>query len=470
MFTLADVALAAERPAPRGADEIAMAAAHFDSRRIQPGMLFVALPGARVDGHDFIGDAFARGAAAVLCARPDRDQPMGRQVVATEPQAAFERLARALRARSSATFVGVTGSNGKTTTKEALAAALSAAGLTLATERSENAEVGVPATLSRLTPAHRYAVVEIGAQVVGEITRYCSYTKPDVGVITSIAGAHLGLFGSIEAIAAAKGELFEALPENGPAIVNADDPWSEALQGRAPGPVVSFGRSDAADVRVGATLRANPPGMRVHIRAGGFSDSVDVHGTAGAVDLAFGAAFAVTQALGVDPTTACHGLRAFRPAPHRMRLESLPGGGLLLDDTYNANASSMAVALDTLRAVSVPGRRLAVLGDMFELGAYGPDAHEQVGRAAAGIDRLLCVGALAARMAAGARAAGLEEVDVIPADTDATASIAAAVDAAAAWLHGVLAPGDAVLLKASNGMGFARLVDEVMEAPQRSSG
>ena len=245
MFTLADVATAADQPVPRGADDLAMAAAHFDSRRIQPGMLFVALPGARVDGHDFIGDAFARGAGAVLCARPYPDQPLDRQVVTAEPQAAFERLASALRARSSATFVGVTGSNGKTTTKEALAAALGAAGPTLATERSENAEVGVPATLSRLTPAHRYAVVEIGAQVVGEIAHYCSYAKPDVGVITSIAGAHLGLFGSMEAIATAKGELFEALPEHGPAIVNADDPWSDELRrprARAGGVVRPVGR------------------------------------------------------------------------------------------------------------------------------------------------------------------------------------------------------------------------------------
>jgi len=153
-----------------------------------------------------------------------------------------------------------------------------------------------------------------------------------------------------------------------------------------------------------------------------------------------------------------------------MRLEALPGGGLLLDDTYNANASSMAVALATLRAVSVPSRRIAVLGDMFELGSYGPAAHQQVGRDAAGIDRLLCVGTLAAQIASGARAAGLEAVEVISADTEDSASITTAVDAAAAWLHGELAAGDAVLLKASNGMGFARLVDKVMEAPRRSAG
>ena len=470
MFSLADVAVAAEQPVPRGAKDLVMTAAHFDSRRIQPGMLFVALPGARVDGHDFISDAFAGGAAAVLCARPDSDQPSGRQVVAAEPQAAFERLASALRARSPATFVGVTGSNGKTTTKEALAAALGAAGSTLATERSENAEVGVPATLSRLAPAHRYAVVEIGAQVVGEIAHYCSYAKPDIGVITSIAGAHLGLFGSMEAIVTAKGELFEALPENGPAIVNADDPWSEALRRRAPGPVVSFGRSNSADVRVGGELLADPPGTRVRISAGNFTGSLDVPGTAGAIDLAFGAAFATTQALGVDPATACRGLREFRPAPHRMRLQALPGGGLLLDDTYNANASSMKVALDTLRAASVSGRRIAVLGDMFELGAYGPTAHEQVGRDAAGVDRLLCVGALAAEIAAGARAAGLEAVDLISADTDDSKSIEGAVDAAAAWLRQELAAGDAVLLKASNGMGFARLAEAVTDSSQLSAG
>ena len=466
MFSLADVAMAAKQPVPRGAEDLVMPAAHFDSRRIQPGMLFVALPGARVDGHDFIGDAFVRGAAAVLCARPDPDQPSGRQVIAAEPQAAFERLAGALRSRSPATVVGVTGSNGKTTTKEALAAALGAAGPTLATERSENAEVGVPSTLSRLAPMHRYAIVEIGAQVVGEIARYCGYARPDLGVITSIAGAHLGLFGSMEAIATAKGELFEALPVNGPAIVNADDPWSEALRHRAPGPVASFGRSDEAEVRVGAELLTDPPGTRVRIEAGSFSDSVDVLGTAGAIDLAFGAAVATAQALGVDPATACRGLRGFRPAPHRMRLQALPGGGLLLDDTYNANAASMKVALDTLHAVSVPGRRIAVLGDMFELGAYGPAAHEQVGKDAAGTDQLLCVGALADHIASGARAAGVPSVDLISADTDDAASIAAAVDAAAAWLHRELAAGDAVLLKASNGMGFARLAAAVTEATQ----
>ncbi len=466
MFTLADVALAAEQPAPPGADELVMSAAHFDSRRIEPGMLFVALPGARVDGHDYIRDAFSRGAAAVLCARPDPEEPLSRQIVAMDAIAAFERLAGALRSHSPATVIGITGSNGKTTTKEALAAALSAVGPTLATERSENAEVGVPATLSRLTPTHRYAVVEIGAQVTGEIAHYCSFARPDVGVITSIAGAHLGLFGSMEAIAATKGELFDALSATGPAIVNADDPWSETLRRRASGPVVSFGRSADADVRVSAALLTDPPGTRVRIEAPGFSDAIDVAGMAGAIDLAFGAAFAATQALGVDPAAAGRGLRTFRPPPHRMRLETLPGGGMLLDDTYNANVSSMKLALDALRAVAVPGRRIAVLGDMFELGSYGPAAHEQVGRDAAGIDRLLCVGALAAHIASGARAARLRAVEVIPADTEDAASIAAAVDAAAAWLRHEVAAGDAVLLKASNGMGFARLAASVPQAPR----
>ena len=466
MFTLADVAVAAGHPLSPTADSLVMSAAHFDSRRINPDMLFVALPGAHVDGHNYIADAFRRGASAVLCARPDPEHPLGLQIVARNPQLAFERLARTLRSRCHATVIGITGSNGKTTTKEALAATLRTVGSTLATDRSENAEVGVPATLSKLAPSHRYAVVEIGAQVSGEISRYCAYTRPDAAIITSIAGAHLGLFGSIEAIAAAKAELLDALPVDGPAVLNADDPWTNKLRRRIRGPITTFGRSDGADVHLHKVFQTNPPGTRVHINAGSFSTTIDAPGTAGAVDLAFGAAFALARSLGISPEDACRGLAHFHAPSHRMRLTPRPGGGLLLDDTYNANVSSMTVALAALRDAKVPGRRIAVLGDMFELGEYGPSEHEAVGHKTAFLDRLLCVGSLAQHVAAGARAAGLKEVDLISADTRCEASITSAVMAAGNWIESEVRHGDAVLLKASNGMRFAQLTAKASCNPE----
>ena len=463
MFTLADVATAAGRSPPPGAQSVAMRAAHFDSRRIEPDMLFVALPGARVNGNDFIGQAFGNGAAAVLCSRANYNQPLARQIVTDNPQLAFERLAGKLRARSTATVIGITGSNGKTTTKEALAAALSATSATLSTDRSENASVGVPTTLSRLEPCHRYAVMEIGAQVTGEISCYCAYAKPDAGVITSIAGAHLGLFGSIEAIVKAKAELLQALPQNGPVILNADDPWTKTLGRHASGPVTTFGRSEEADIRVFGTLRTEPLGTQVQIATGDFSEVIDVPSTAGAIDLALGAAFGAALSLDVGHEDALRGLASFEAPPHRMRLETLPGSGLLIDDTYNANTSSMSVALNVLREAPVRGRQIALLGDMFELGRHGPSEHVAVGRESAFVDQLLCVGELAAGIASGARAAGLEAVEVISADVEDGDSISQAVDDAISWAKNEIVAGDAVLVKASNGMGFARLAQAVRE-------
>ena len=179
MFKLSDLYAAASQQLPASVPDLEIPAAHFDSRRIKPGMLFVALPGARVDGNDYIGDALRRGAAATLGSRVDEQHPIWRQIATPDALDAFQELARGLRNRSTATFVGVTGSNGKTSTKQALAAALGGHGLTLATDRSENTDVGVPTTLSRLLPDHRYAVIEMGAQIRGEIESYCRVASPD---------------------------------------------------------------------------------------------------------------------------------------------------------------------------------------------------------------------------------------------------------------------------------------------------
>ena len=456
MFTLTDVQRAAGQTPTPGSADVTLTSAHFDSRRIRPGMLFVAMPGARVDGSDFVGAAFAAGAAAALCGRADPTVDRTRQVVTDDALGAFEALAGELRSGSDAAVVGVTGSNGKTTTKQAIAAALRAAAPTLATDRSENADVGVPTTLSRLAPDDRFAVIEMGAQTAGEIAAYCEYAAPNAGVITNIAGAHLGLFGSIEAVAEAKAELLAALPMGSPVVLHADDAWTPWMRTRARGPVTTFGRSAGADVRVASRLDAEAAGTQVELAVEDQTFQVRAAGVLPTVDLAFGAALATALALGVDPLTAIDGLGGFEPAPHRLQLLRSPEGALVLDDSYNANAASVAIALAALRDLPVEGQRIAVLGDMFELGEFTEREHRAVGAQAALLDRLICVGASAADIQRGALDQGLttDRVQLFEVDPDDDTALTAALDAAASAVRRSLRPDDAVLLKASNGMRF----------------
>ncbi len=464
MFTLADVLKAAGQTPTSGSAEIMLTSAHYDSRRIEPGMLFVAMPGARVDGNDFIGAAFAAGAVATLCGRADPAVEGARQVVTDDALGAFQALARELRSRSDATVVGVTGSNGKTTTKQAIGAALGAAAPTLATDRSENTDVGVPTTLSRLAPGDQFAVIEMGAQTAGEIAAYCEYTAPNAGVITNIAGAHLGLFGSIEAVADAKAELLAALPDGSPVVLHADDAWTPWMRARARGPVMTFGKGAEADVRVASHFDLETAGTRMDLTVEEQAFQVRAVGVLSAVDLAFGAALATALALGVDPATAIEGLGDFEAAPHRLQLLRSPGGAFVLDDSYNANAASVAIALAALRELPVTGRRIAVLGDMLELGDFTEREHREVGAQAAFVDRLICVGTSAVDVRIGALDRGLttDRVQVFDFDPDDDAALAATLDAVASALRTSLRPEDAVLLKASNGMRFWEIADALV--------
>ncbi len=464
MFKLSDVYSAAGQPFPPDAPNLDIPAAHFDSRRIQPGMLFVALPGARVDGNDYIGHALRNGAATTLGSRIDPEFPAWRQVTAPDALAAFQRLARGLRDRSAAAFVGVTGSNGKTSTKQALAAALGAHGLTLATDRSENTDVGVPTTLSRLLPDHRFAVIEMGAQVRGEIESYCRVAAPDAAVITSISGAHIGLFGSIENIVHAKSELLTALQDDAPAVLPADSRWLPQLRARAPGPVLTFGRDPAADVVVSSQVTLD--GTTVSLETPGGPGQVHAPGVAGPIDLVFGAAAATVLALDLDLQPALDALPSFQPAPHRMALRRTPAGATLLDDTYNANAASMLAALDTLAQLPVKGRRIAVLGDMLELGDQSPDDHALVGRHATGTDLLIAIGEAAGHIVAGALEAGTpeERIVLLSATLEDADSLSSARESLETCLRGILEAGDAVLLKASNGIGLGPIADALIQS------
>lgn len=464
MFKLSDVYAAAGQPFPPDIRDPDIPAAHFDSRRIQPGMLFVALPGARVDGNDYIGHALRNGAAATLGSRIDPEFPVWRQVTAPDALAAFQRLARNLRDRSQATVVGVTGSNGKTSTKQALAAALGAHGLTLATDRSENTDVGVPTTLSRSLPDHRFAVIEMGAQVRGEIESYCRVAAPDAAVITSISGAHIGLFGSIENIVQAKSELLTALHDDAPAVLPADSRWLPQLRARAPGPVLTFGRDPAADVVVSG--RVTLDGTTVSLETPGGPGQVHAPGVAGPIDLVFGAAAATVLALDLDLKPSLDALQTFHPAPHRMALRRTPVGATLLDDTYNANAASTLAALDTLAQLPVEGRRIAVLGDMLELGDQSPHDHVRVGRAAANADILIAIGQDAVGIAEGAQSAGLpgERIVLLTATLENSDSLSAARESLENHLRHTLEPTDAVLLKASNGIGLGPIADALTQS------
>ena len=459
MFKLSDVFAAAGQQLPADAPDLEISAAHFDSRRIELGMLFVALPGARVDGNDYIGDAISRGAAATLGSRVDDAHPSWRQVTTPDALAAFQKLARGIRQSCTATVVGVTGSNGKTSTKQALAAALGGHGFTLATDRSENTDVGVPATLSRLLPDHRFAVIEMGAQIRGEIASYCRVAVPDAAVITSISGAHIGLFGAIEAIVEAKSELLTALPDGAPAVLPADSRWLPELRARAPGPVLTFGRNPTADVRVAGAV--NLDGTTVSLDTPRGRGQVHAPGMGGPIDLVFGAAVAAVLALGLDLQPALDALQSFQPAPHRMALRRTSAGTTILDDSYNANTASMLAALQTLALLPVPGRRIAVLGDMLELGDESPDAHRQVGRAAANADALIAIGEAAGGFVQGAQKAGMpnERIVLLSAILEDTDSLNGARQSLETYLRDTLEPDDAVLLKASNGIGLGPIAD-----------
>ena len=463
MFKLSDVYAAAGRQLPPNAPDLKIPAAHFDSRRVQPGMLFVALPGARVDGNNYIGDALRRGAAATLGNRVDDEHPAWRQITAPNALAAFQELARGIRQRATATVVGVTGSNGKTSTKQALAAALRGHGLTLATDRSENTDVGVPTTLSRLLPDHRFAVIEMGAQIRGEIASYCRVAEPEAAVITSISGAHIGLFGSIETIVEAKSELLTALPGGAPAVLPADSRWLPELRARAPGPVLTFGRDPAADVVVTASVTCD--GTTVSLETPQGPAKVHAPYIAGPIDLVFAAAAATVLALEMDLQPSLDALQSFQPAPHRMALRRTPAGTTLLDDTYNANAASMLAALETLAQLPVAGRRIAVLGDMLELGDESPPDHRQVGRAAADADVLVAIGEAARGFVLGAQEAGMPgaRIVLLPAVLEDSNALDSARKSLENYLRDTLEPNDAVLLKASNGIGLGPIADALTQ-------
>jgi UDP-N-acetylmuramoyl-tripeptide--D-alanyl-D-alanine ligase len=445
-----------------------------DSRLVMPGALFAALAGERTDGHRFLADAAAAGAAALLVGRlPDASagEPALHDlgdisvVLVPEPLRGLQAVAAAWRRRFDPLVVGITGSIAKTSTKEAVAAVLARRFVTLRSEGNQNNEVGLPLTVLRMGPEHAAAVLEMGMYTGGEIRDLAAVGLPAVGVVTAVQPVHLSRIGSLDAIEDAKAELVEALPaaaDGGVAVLNADDPRVRRMASRTIARVVTYGFAADAAVRAEAVVSAGFDGMRFGLRTPDGDREVEIPGLGRlAVHNAL-AATAVGLAAGMALDEILPGLAAVTAVPHRMTVIRA-GGVTLVDDTYNASPGSMRAALELL--AGLPGRRVVVLGGMLELGELHDAGHRDTGAAASFADLVVVVGGRpggeAEGIAVGALAAGLPPERLVT-----VADAEGALDA----LRGRLAAGDVVLLKASRGIALERVVDGLVTSLRAGDG
>ena len=415
----------------------------IDSRDVQPGGLFAALDGEHVDGHDFAGKALAAGASAVIASRPV-DEPC---IVVDDVTMALARLATHVLGRLDPVVVAITGSQGKTSVKDMLAAVLEPSGTTIAPVGSFNNELGVPLTVLRADQETKFLIVEMGARGVGHIASLCRIAPPDVAVVLNVGQAHVGEFGSPDVTARAKGEIVEALSPDGTAVLNADDARVAAMASLTSARVLTFG--EAGEV-VLDEVRLDEDGEPVFTLSHE-GVSVEVHVPQIGAHHASNAAAAATTALalGLDlPVVAERLDHALARSPMRMERHVRDDGLVVIDDAYNANPESMAAALHALAGVS-GHRTIAVLGEMLELGDGSHDAHVEVGRLAAelGVDRVVAVGSGAAGIAEGAGDLGTAVADV---------------DEALGELSAWLAPTDVVLVKASRGVRLERVTEALL--------
>lgn len=418
----------------------------IDSRSCEAGNIFIAIQGENHDGHQFLAAAIAKGCRAVIVNRPVVLPEAVTVIEVSDTRKALQDLARFHRLRFDIPVIAVTGSNGKTTTKDMIAAVLSARERVLKTEGNFNNEIGLPLTLLRLTAEHTAAVVEMGMRGLGQIAQLADIACPTMGVVTNVDQTHIELLGSVEAIAAAKGELATAIPASGCVVLNADDNHVLAMAQKATAKVRTFGFGPAAEVR----------GQTVETQAGGLRLTGEWRGTSFAINVpalgrhnAWNALAAVTVALelGLTMEEIATGLARFHPGA--MRLELCPvGDSLWINDAYNASPLSMRAAL--IAVAEVPAsRHIAVLGDMLELGAASPAAHEAIGRLAAeqGFAVVLTVGDAAAGIARAAAEAGI--------------AVRHCVDHhdAAVELGRLLQGGEVILVKGSRGMKMERVLE-----------
>jgi UDP-N-acetylmuramoyl-tripeptide--D-alanyl-D-alanine ligase len=436
------------------------APAFIDTRAPEMGGLFVAIPGERVDGHDFARGAVTAGAVAVLGARPTGVPT----VVVDDPVAALGRLARHVVDELRPLVLALTGSQGKTGAKDYLAQLLAIGGVTIATEGNRNNEIGVPLTVLRATPETRFLAVEMGARGVGHIAELCSVAPPRVAAVLNVGTAHIGEFGSREAIARAKGEIVEALPADGTAVLNADDPLVLAMSVRTSAAVVTFGSAGDVAWRGIELDDLGRPGFELG-HDGMWTPVRLLEAGAHQVPNAAAAA-AMAAAAGIAWPDIVEALQRARSlSPWRMAVHERADGLVVVNDAYNANPASMAAALDALAVIGERGgrRTVAVLGEMLELGDSSADDHVAVGEHAArlGIDVVVTVGDAAAEIAAGARRTP---------GWRGTAVLTAGRQQAEDWLRHNVRARDVVLVKASRGAALEHVADGLLQEPDQEGG
>ncbi|MEN6370880.1 MAG: UDP-N-acetylmuramoyl-tripeptide--D-alanyl-D-alanine ligase [Armatimonadota bacterium] len=447
IYTIREAIAALGGELVKGKTDTKVTGVSTDTRTIKPGDLFFALISENSDGHRFAAAAVEKGASGVVVSQ-DVDAE-GTVIRVPDTLVALGDLAAWYRRQFNVRAVGITGSVGKTSTKEMIAAVLGRRFNVLKNAGNFNNEIGAPLTIFQLQPEHDILVQEMAMRLPGEITELAEIVRPDIGVITNIGISHIERLGSRDAIAAAKSELLEALPMEGIAVLNADDPYFEFLSGKVPCNVTSYGVK-AGDVRAeNVKMDADGrPRFTVVVGEASFDVALPVIGEHNVLNAL--AAVAVGLCFGVSKEEIAAGLESLSSTEKRANVIECSGGYKVIDDSYNASPASMTGALKTL-AVMDGARKIAVLGDMKELGDHAEAAHTEVGKVAAesGLSMLVTVGELAKNISSGAKSAGFTG-DILEFYTS---------DEAAAGLKGVIKAGDVVLVKASRSMETEKIVE-----------
>lgn len=455
-FTLDEIARATGARVSDGKGKAKLATIGIDTRRLPANSLFVAIPGVHFDGHDFLGDAMASGAKAALVRRGATVPDGLVKLEVDDTVKALGDIASWWRKRFDAPCVAITGSNGKSTTKEMVSAIVETLGPVLKTEGNFNNLIGLPLTVFRWDDDHRVAILEMGMNAPGEIRRLSEIARPDVGLITNVTAAHLEKLHTVEAVARAKGELFESMGKDTIAVVNAEDHWVREMATLHAGEKICFGMQNDCDVRFLHMETNGLDGMdlALSIREKEHRVRLSVPGAHNVMNAL--AAVAVGVALGIDGDEAVGKISEFHPMSMRFERVQLANGVRVVNDSYNANPESMRAAFRTVGAAKRSGRFIAALGDMLELGEQSSELHRKVGEGAVelGVNELYVVGDFAGELAAGAESAGLAESSIhICEDSEQLCRL----------VEEEIKAGDVLLVKGSRGMRMERLVEHLKQ-------